>query len=229
MGCKLSPVVSSRRFAPDKIIMKRSTAKFCSNNSGLSGTCFYIGEGKILHEQCDKLFFVTCDHVVGAELTILLHFSKSFTCTATVLYRNDTDDISILSCDDPDLKKRMNGVYELELEDDLHVGEAVFAFGFPSSGSHSHKSALQTTTVNHLIAGARPSKGDTAANLQWRTSHFFIMNGVMDYGCSGGPVLNGDGDVVGMLCEAQYEGLSFCLRGNYIRDHISRADIALKE
>ena len=218
--------MSSRRFAPEKVVIKRRAAKYCSS-IGICGTCFYIGEGKLLNEQTDKLFFVTCDHVVGAEQTILLHFSKSFTCIATILYRNNIDDIAILSCDDPELKNRMNGVDGLDLEGDLHVGESVYAFGFPSSGFHSYKSALQTTTINHLIAGPRPSKGDTAANLQWRTSHFFIMNGVMDYGCSGGPVLNGDGDVVGMLCEAQYEGLSFCLRGHYIRDHIAQANITL--
>jgi hypothetical protein len=127
---------------------------------------------------------------------VKIHSSRSRSFFTDVVYIDSKDGVAIFSCDDQDLRHSMRKVDGFEFLGEPNVGEEVYILGFPASGFSSHKAALHTTTVNHERAGPKPSRQSTAQTEIWRTFHFYVWNGVVHYGCSGGPALDADGDVV---------------------------------
>ena len=67
-------------------------------------------------------------------------------------------------------------------------------------------------------AGGR--SGLPAEATEWRSQRFFLVDKSFDYGVSGGPVVDTNGDVLGMLCAScvEHSQISWVISSSYIRD-----------
>jgi serine protease Do len=147
----------------------------------------------------NKGYLVTNYHVVEGSSAILVQNSKGQEFKARIVHFNNEKDIAILKIEDDDYKATGTLPYSIKKET-AELGAQIFTLGFPkdeivyNEGYLSSKNGHNGDTVTVQIAvSANP-------------------------GNSGGPVLNKNGEVIGILStsEAQAEGVVFAIKSKNI-------------
>jgi serine protease Do len=147
----------------------------------------------------DDGYVITNYHVVKDKKTVEVQFSESLKLMAEVVRSDDRYDIALL---------KINGAGFTALEminsDSAIVGEDVFAIGTPEDIS------LGQTVTKGIVSGKRKI-----------AEKVFLQTDVtINRGNSGGPLLNEDGKVIGMvtmkLIGSGIEGIGFCVPTNTI-------------
>ena len=136
------------------------------------------GTGIILHEDGRML---TNNHVVGsdnARVEVLLSAGRDF--PATVLHRNPRLDLALLKIQGDNLKPLTLGD-----SNKLRVGELVFAIGHPWGQRWAVTAGIVSTIRTVKLADDL-------------TTHYIQSDVGLAPGNSGGPLLNADGQVVGV-------------------------------
>ncbi|WP_207493599.1 S1C family serine protease [Aridibaculum aurantiacum] len=154
------------------------------------GTSFLIDGSGLL---------VTNAHVVRGASTILLQNTKGQQFKATIVHLDEAKDLAILKIEDADYKPFAQLPYSIR-NTSLDLGEPIFTLGYPrdeivyNEGYTSAKTGFNGDTVTCQIA--------VAANP----------------GNSGGPVLNKNGEVVGVVSTSQTtaEGVVFAIKSKNI-------------
>lgn len=124
-------------------------------------------------------YIFTNNHMVGGAEKIDIVLSDGREFKAKIIGSDDQTDIAVVKIDAKDLPH-----LELANSDDLEVGEWVLAIGNPLGLSH---------TVTAGIVSAK-GRGIGLANIE----NFIQTDAAINFGNSGGPLLNLDGKVVGM-------------------------------
>ncbi|TDH29139.1 serine protease [Segetibacter sp. 3557_3] len=146
-----------------------------------------------------KGYLATNAHVVSGSSTILVQNSKGQEFKARIAYLDEQKDLAILKIDDADFKPLTTLPYGIR-RTNIDLGEQLFTLGFPkdeivyNEGYLSAKTGYNGDTINCQIAvSANP-------------------------GNSGGPVLNKNGEVIGILSTAQVqaEGVVFAIKSRNI-------------
>ncbi|MFN7972783.1 MAG: trypsin-like peptidase domain-containing protein [Acidobacteriota bacterium] len=166
-----------------------------------TGTGFYVDKDSHI---------LTCAHVVKGESTVTLGSGGPYG-TATVVARLEEADLALLERQIPDKIKTsyrpetMAWNRWLRLTDaaSVHPGETVTAAGYPLG--------LDTPVLTRGVVSAAP------IYLEGHASAFLQFDAAVNPGCSGGPVLNADGLVVGIVTAKilNAEGTSFATVSNY--------------
>lgn len=145
-----------------------------SRDGGL-GTGFFVGETGLI---------ATNLHVIGEARPIQVQFADGRTARVVSVHATDPQaDLAILKIDLPEGTEKQNSVTVLPLaaEDEPQQGDLVAAIGHPRG--------LKNTLVAGLISG------DQEIN-----SRRLIQVGMaIDHGNSGGPLLNRQGEVIGII------------------------------
>eukprot|EP00457_Paulinella_chromatophora_P008498 gb/GEZN01008533.1/.p1 GENE.gb/GEZN01008533.1/~~gb/GEZN01008533.1/.p1 ORF type:complete len:281 (+),score=45.18 gb/GEZN01008533.1/:48-890(+) len=215
---------SERRLAPKAVKNFRASVHMISGDKEGSG--YLLGEGKLADDRKKQIegWYGTAAHLVGVVGKKVKVKIQQNSTTGIVRYRNEADDLAFVS-----VPKSFVQVDALEIaEGDPMQGEQVWIYGYAQSGPQAKKAGVHTAIIQQLRAGPKVAAGDTYRSTQWKTSHFLMLDRVSDFGLSGGAVVNGDGEVVAMLCESNYEAASWALRCHDITNNISAAGLELE-
>jgi serine protease Do len=160
------------------------------------GTSFLIDKRGLL---------VTNAHVVRGSSTILVQNSKGQQFKAVIAHIDDTKDLAILKIEDADFKAITQLPYSIR-NSGVELGEPIFTLGYPrdeivyNEGYTSAKTGFNGDTITCQIAvSANP-------------------------GNSGGPVLNKNGEVIGVVSASQTtaEGVVFAIKSRNIYDALEQ-------
>jgi S1-C subfamily serine protease len=150
-----------------------------------------------------KGYLVTNAHVVRGSSTIIVLNNKGQEFKAKIALLNEEKDIAILKIEDDDFVPSLKLPYSIR-RTTSDLGEQIFTLGFPkdeivyNEGYLSSKNGYNGDTINCQIAvSANP-------------------------GNSGGPVLNRNGEVIGVLSTAQQnaEGVVFAIKSKHIYESL---------
>ena len=125
-------------------------------------------------------YILTNNHVVDGAEKVEVELTDGRTFTAEIKGTESESDVAVLHIDANDLP-----YLELADSDNLEVGEWVLAIGNPLGLSH---------TVTAGIVSAKGRAGFGLADLE----NFIQTDAAINFGNSGGPLINLDGKVVGM-------------------------------
>lgn len=145
-----------------------------------------------------KGFIVTNNHILrGADAAIVYNNGKEY--KTRIIFRDSKRDLAILKIDDADFITNKNIPYSIA-KTGIDLGEEIFTLGYPKNEIVYNLGYLSAKTGFN---------GDTlSCQLQMNANP----------GNSGGPVLNKNGEVVGILStkERLADGVSFAITGKYI-------------
>jgi Do/DeqQ family serine protease len=165
-----------------------------------------LGSGVVIDGKSG--FIVTNEHVVRSATGIKVVFSDNRTLDATVVGSDPDFDLAVLKVE------AKGGLPEIPLgdSDTLLMGETVIAIGNPFGFSHS-------VTTGVVSATHRSIKGSERVY-----SDFIQTDASINPGNSGGPLLNINGELVGVntAIYAKAQGIGFAIPINRVR-RITRA------
>jgi S1-C subfamily serine protease len=157
-----------------------------------------------------KGFVVTNAHVLKGSSFANLIGNDGSEYNAKIVYRDEQKDLAILKIDDEDFHALKNIPYGFrKVSGDL--GEEVFTLGYPRNDITYNKGDLSAQTGY---------KGDTAS---------FQIQMSANPGNSGGPVLNKNGEVIGIVStrEKEAEGVTFAIKSKSLMqliDELKKTD-----
>jgi serine protease Do len=138
-----------------------------------------VGQGTGFIISADG-YILTNNHVVGGADKILVTLTDKRECEATIVGADSHSDIAVIKVEKGDLP-----FLPLGDSDTLQVGEWVIAAGNPFGLSHT------------ITAGIVSAKGRNAVGLA-DYENFIQTDAAINPGNSGGPLINLDGEVVGI-------------------------------
>jgi serine protease Do len=170
-----------------------------------SGFVFSLDKGIF----SNKAYILTNNHVVEGADKIRVKFQGGKELSAKIKGADPKSDIAVLEIDDP-------GVPAMALGNsaELEVGEWVLAFGNPFGLSHT------------LTAGVVSAKGRTSLGIS-DYEDFIQTDAAINPGNSGGPLVNLDGEVVGINTaifsrSGGYMGVGFAIPVNMAKNIASQ-------
>lgn len=166
--------------------------------NGLSGNESSVGSGVCV---TNNGYILTNSHVVNGCKDVVLYLSDKTNCKAKIIYEDTVLDLAIL-------KSEKNIPYlNLGNSDNLMVGEDVLAVGTPLSLTLTH--TFTKGIVSALNRTLRVSSIDGDGYMQNLIQHDASLNP----GNSGGPLINSNGEVVGIntLKISGGEGIGFAI------------------
>jgi len=125
-------------------------------------------------------YILTNNHVVGQADAVEVELLDGRTFNAEIVGTDPDTDVAVIKIDAKDLK-----YLEMADSDELEVGEWVLAIGNPLGLSH---------TVTAGIVSAKHRSGFNLATIE----NFIQTDAAINFGNSGGPLINLDGKVVGI-------------------------------
>lgn len=159
-------------------------------------------------------YIVSNNHVVAdknATYTVQLFTGQQF--QATVVGIDSYNDIALLKINADKL-----GTLKLGNSEALETGQSVFAIG-NSLGKY------QNTVTKGVVSGlGRNISVGTRENPQPRLQNLVQTDAAINPGNSGGPLINMNGEVIGMntVIDTEGAGLGFAIPSNIIRDTIGQ-------
>ena len=172
-----------------------------------SGTCFSISSNG---------YFITNYHVVnGVDSAFITHKNDSdLKYMVRVVYRDFKNDLAILKIDDP--KYISSGIVPYTFKRKLSdLGEYVFTLGY---------------SKQDVVFGEGSVSSLSGFN---EDSTAYQVSVPVNPGNSGGPVINGDGELIGMITGKNFrkDGATYAIKSDYILsviDSIQKDTIKVK-
>jgi S1-C subfamily serine protease len=184
---------------------------FFGNPFGNTQTVRALGSGFVI----DKAgHIVTNYHVIRGASSIEVSFSNNERIKATVVGVDPSTDIAVLKVN---VKSRALRSLPLGNSDDVRVGDQVIAIGNPFGLDRSVTAGIVSAVQRRIEA---PN--------QLSIAHVIQTDAALNHGNSGGPLLNAEGQVVGV--NAQIEtggqsqgnvGIGFAIPINTVRDVVA--------
>ncbi|MEO6930464.1 MAG: S1C family serine protease [Chitinophagaceae bacterium] len=142
-----------------------------------------------------KGFLVTNAHVIGENTHVVVQNSKGQEFKASIIKMDLSSDLAILKIDDPDFKALPSLPYGFK-KTGADLSEQLFTLGYPR---------------DEIVYGEGYLSARTGFNGDTLTCQIAVP---VNPGNSGGPVINNNGEVVGILStrQAQAEGVVFAIR-----------------
>lgn len=152
-----------------------------------------------------KGFLVTNAHVVNKAEKITVQNTSGVELAAEIIYSDDSLDVAILKINDSLFKPIKSLPYSINKKASADLAEPIFTLGFPRD---------EIVYGEGYLSAKTGFKGDTLA-CQISIS--------ANPGNSGGPVINKDGQVIGILSTRQTtaEGVVFAIKSENIYDAVS--------
>lgn len=161
-----------------------------------------LGSGVIIDGR--KGLIVTNSHVVQRAVSIKVHLADKRTFTAQVVGADPDSDLAVLRIKDK------GDLPQVRLGDsgDLMIGESIVAIGNPFGLSHTVTSGV-VSALHRKVRGGRD---------QW-LSDLIQIDASINPGNSGGPLLNADGEVVGIntAIYRNAQGIGFAIPINRVK------------
>ncbi len=154
-----------------------------------------------------KGFILTNSHVVAKAQKITVTMANGKKIAATLVGRDPTSDLAVIKIP----SKHVDGVTELGDSDKIKVGQKTIAIGNPFGLSHT----LTTGIISALNRSIGTEDGHQIDNL-------IQTDAAINPGNSGGPLLNSNGEVIGInvaiySMSGGYQGIGFAIPANYAK------------
>jgi S1-C subfamily serine protease len=160
--------------------------------TGSSGEA--IGSGLVIDSQGDIL---TNNHVVSGASSLKVEFSDGSTYAAHVVGTAPQDDLAIVKSDAPS-----SAIVPAKLGDSssVQVGDAVIAIGYPYG--------LDQSVTSGIVSGL--NRDGSGSNTSRTLTGLIQVDAAINPGNSGGPLLNAQGEVIGIdtMIESPVEGFT---------------------
>jgi S1-C subfamily serine protease len=140
-------------------------------------------------------YIITADHVVSNAQSVKV-LTNDGLLPAQVVRRSESEDIAILKIQDSNYSS-----LPLKSSRSVKLGSEVFTIGFPNIGLQGFEPKFTKGYISSL------------AGLQDKPKHFQISVPVQS-GNSGGPLVDGDGNVIGVVVYMLSEEVTYQLTGN---------------
>jgi serine protease Do len=169
------------------------------------GSCFLIDA---------KGYLVTNAHVLRGATSAVVVNSDGREFTARIIASDDYQDLALLKIEDKDFKSPSSIPYSFK-KTSADLGEEIYTLGYPRNDIVYNEGYLSARTGY---------KGDTLS---------YQMSLSANPGNSGGPVLNRNGEIIGVLSTRQTEavGVVFAVKNKALYrfiDEVKKSDTALE-
>lgn len=158
--------------------------------------------------------FATNNHVVDGATHIFAYFpEKQKKYSARVLCVDATNDLAIVEIDDTDFSGFTSIEYSFKRGIES-IGEDVFVLGYPLITSMGEEVKLTTG----VISACSGYQGDRSQ---------YQISAPVQPGNSGGPLFNGDGELIGIVSakHTEADNVSYGVKMSYLLDLIARYNI----
>ncbi|XP_010868221.1 serine protease HTRA1A [Esox lucius] len=152
---------------------------------------------------------VTNAHVVANKHRVKVELKSGATYEAKIKDVDEKSDIALLKIDSPNKLP----VLLLGRSSDLRPGEFVVAIGSPFS--------LQNTVTTGIVSTAQ--RGGKELGLPNSEMEYIQTDAIINYGNSGGPLVNLDGEVIGINTLKVTAGISFAIPSDKIREFLTES------
>jgi len=161
------------------------------------------GSGVIISQVESDYFVLTCAHVIDsnqeAKFVVLTSDGKEYTAQRDSRFNFRDIDLAVV-------KFSTNNHYPVAVVRDgfnLSLGQEVYVTGFPN---YEQKSVNFVSTIDLGIQEYNFTKGKVihVLNLPLEKGYKIGMSNEVEVGMSGGPVLNQDGELVGIIGRTKY-------------------------
>lgn len=185
-----------------------------------------VGTGTgFIYKVDDKYgYILTNEHVLGKAKSIKVVLTSNEEVTTKVLGKDGYLDLAVLQID----KKYVTTIASIGSSENMNLGDTVFTVGSPlgtnyrgsvTSGILSGKDRLVTTSVSD------------SDNYDW-VMKVIQIDAPLNPGNSGGPLLNVNGEVVGIcslkLIDDKIEGMGFAIPIEYAMSHVESLENGVK-
>jgi len=140
-------------------------------------------------------YLITNAHVLKGKITIATN-EKGQQFLATICMMDNTRDIAVLKIEDKDFLPYKSLPYSIN--NSVNLAEPIYTMGYPK---------------DQIVYGEGYLSSETGYKNDTLTYSISIM---ADHGNSGGPVLNKNGDVIGILTDKSEGGAVFAVKSLYI-------------
>ena len=202
-----------RKAGPGVVEITTTTSSGSSNSPfpfGGSGQSQAQGSGFVYDSNG---YIVTNDHVVQGATKVSVTFADGSKYSAKVVGMDPSTDLAVLKVDAPSSK-----LHPLSLGDssNLEVGDGVVAIGSPFG--------LDETVTSGIVSALGR---DISALNNYTISGAIQTDAAINHGNSGGPLLNMEGQVVGVTSQIESdgggnEGVGFAVPSNTISQVVSK-------
>ena len=146
---------------------------------------------------------ITNYHVIQGARSVSVSFSNNESVKARIVGSDPSTDVAVLQVD---VHSRALTPLPLGNSDDVHVGDSVVAIGNPLGLDRTVTSGI-VSALQRVIA---------APGGQYSIDHVIQTDAALNHGNSGGPLLDADGDIVGVNSQIQSDtgsniGLGFAI------------------
>ncbi|KAJ0016322.1 hypothetical protein NQD34_014612 [Periophthalmus magnuspinnatus] len=190
---KIAPAVVHIELYRKMVFSKREVAV-------ASGSGFIVSEDGLI---------VTNAHVVANKHRVKVELKSGATYDAKIKDVDEKADIALIKIDTP-VKLP---VLLLGRSSDLRPGEFVVAIGSPFS--------LQNTVTTGIVSTTQ--RGGRELGLRNNDMDYIQTDAIINYGNSGGPLVNLDGEVIGINTLKVTAGISFAIPSDKIRQFLAEA------
>uniref|UniRef100_A0A674BB29 HtrA serine peptidase 1a n=1 Tax=Salmo trutta TaxID=8032 RepID=A0A674BB29_SALTR len=152
---------------------------------------------------------VTNAHVVANKHRVKVELKSGATYDANIKDMDEKSDIALLKIDSP-IKLP---VLMLGRSSDLRPGEFVVAIGSPFS--------LQNTVTTGIVSTTQ--RGGKELGLHNSEMEYIQTDAIINYGNSGGPLVNLDGEVIGINTLKVTAGISFAIPSDKIQEFLTES------
>uniref|UniRef100_A0A3B4D8N5 Uncharacterized protein n=1 Tax=Pygocentrus nattereri TaxID=42514 RepID=A0A3B4D8N5_PYGNA len=157
----------------------------------------------------DDGLIVTNAHVVANKNRVKVELKNGVSFDAKIKDVDEKSDIALIKIDSPSKLP----VLMLGRSADLRPGEFVVAIGSPFS--------LQNTVTTGIVSTTQ--RGGKELGLRNSDMDYIQTDAIINYGNSGGPLVNLDGEVIGINTLKVTAGISFAIPSDKIRQFLSES------
>ena len=173
------------------------------------------GSGFVYNQDDNKNYIVTNYHVVEDSNFVYVYNKNKERLKANILGYDKYSDIAILVIEDKlNLKK-----IKFADSDKLNVGDEIYVVGTPVDINYF--STITSGIISYLDR-------EIKINTTYGSSDFSAIqiDAPINPGNSGGPLLNKDGNVIGMIFvkESDINGVGFAIPINFVMDCVSKIE-----
>ncbi|KAG7265410.1 hypothetical protein CRUP_005598 [Coryphaenoides rupestris] len=190
---KIAPAVVHIELYRKMVFSKREVAV-------ASGSGFVVSENGLI---------VTNAHVVANKHRVKVELKSGVTSDAKIIDVDEKADIALIQIDTPTKLP----VLLLARSADLRPGEFVVAIGSPFS--------LQNTVTTGIVSTTQ--RGGKELGLRNSDMDYIQTDAIINYGNSGGPLVNLDGEVIGINTLKVTAGISFAIPSDKIRQFLAES------
>lgn len=179
-----------------------------------------IGSGFIYKVDNKYAYILTNEHVITGKDKVKISLSNDIEKEATVLGSDSYLDLAVLRTTKNDIKK----VATLSSSDKANIGDVVFTIGTPVDKEYKN------TVTSGILSGKDRGVKTKISNYSNKdiVMNVLQIDASINSGNSGGPLLNANGEVIGIctlkITEDNVEGLGFAIPIETAKNHLNELE-----